>query len=227
MLILSVAFFISIIWSNLVAQQAKSVTEVYRVYCGSVNGFEIWIIDGKIVRETVIPEFLYGGNHERYSCVPADEIWLDDFQLKLDHERQLDKVLPTDFYNNTEILRISDSVQLQNIYRVYVGKRDSIDIWIIDGSNIRRDIYPDFGLSGNDRAYHFIPAKEIWLDSQISCEEMEFSIRFELAERKLIIGGMTYDDAYEKALTFIRSQRIELSKKALKIPPIRLQEGKQ
>jgi hypothetical protein len=242
--------FVSILllglWSNLAAQPPKMIAGVYRVYSGTVNGFNIWIVDGKIVRESIIPEFLYGGNHERYPIVPSDEIWIDhaisceefnytlkhelcerelmavhgwtydsahdsalmveqklrfnDLRLKLKHEHNRSKVQPTDYYHEKEIQRLGDSIQLHSIYRTYVGKRDSIDIWIVDGSTIRRDIYPDFGLSGNDLAYHFIPDTEIWLDAQISCEEMEFSIRFELAERKMIADGMPYDDAYEKAL---------------------------
>jgi hypothetical protein len=81
-------------------------------------------------------------------------------------------------------------------------------VWIVDGAAIRRDIYPDFGLSGNDRAYHFIPAGEIWIDGQISCEETEFSIATELIERRLLGEGVPYDDAYERALAQVLDQRL-------------------
>ena len=266
--VFSVVIPLFVLWSTLPAHQTKSIAGIYRVYGGSVNGFDVWIVDGKIVREAVDPEFLYGGNHERYPWVPAHEMWidhaisceefhytlqhelcerelmaghgwtydaahdsaleveqnirLDDLRLTQEHECQLREVSPTDSYGAKEIRRLGDSLRLHEIYRLHVEKRDTIDIWIVDGSNIRRDIYPDFGLSGNDLAYHFIPASEIWLDAQVSCEEMEFNIRLELAERTLIAGGLLYDDAYEKALMSVRSQRIELSQKAANMPPIRL-----
>ena len=75
------------------------------------------------------------------------------------------------------------------------------------GLQVRRDIYPDFGLSGNDLACHFIPAKEIWIDGQISCEETEFSILVELRERELMAAGKSYDDAYEAAISGVRATR--------------------
>jgi hypothetical protein len=271
--VLPVVIPLFVLWCPLPAQQTKSVPGVYRVYSGLAKGFEVWIVDGKIVREAVDPEFLYGGNHERYPWIPTNEIWIDnaisceefhytlehelcerelmalhgwsydaahdsalmveqqlrlgDLRLKQEHEHTLYEVSTTDSYGTKEISRLGDSLRLHNIYRLYVGKRDTIDIWIVDGSNIRRDIYPDFGLSGNDLAYHFIPAGEIWLDAQVSCEEMEFSIRRESAERTLMAAGLLYDDAYEKALMFVRSLRNEFSKKAAKMPPIRLSGRKQ
>jgi hypothetical protein len=250
------------------AEDMREGPNIYRVSAGTEQGFHVWIVDGKLIRDSVIPEFLYGGNHEVYPVVPANEIWIDhaisceefhytlmhelcerglmaklgwkygaahdsalmveltlrteDLRRAQAHERGLRKTAPTDFYGIKEIGRLRDSLTLRNIYRVFVATEDSIDIWIVDGATIRRDIYPDFGLSGNDLAYHFIPAKEIWLDAQISCEEMEYAIRFELAERLMLAGGVQYDDAYQKALDFIRAQRIELSKKAQSMPSIRI-----
>jgi hypothetical protein len=275
--ILSVVIFL---WSTLTAQQTAGfagvdrndhidhIDHLYRVYGGSAEGFNVWIVDGKMVREALIPEFLYGGNPQIYPAIPHNEIWIDhaisceeytytlrhelceqelmaahgwtygaahdsalrveerlrleDRRLALEHERRLHRVAPTDFYLEKELPRLGDSTALHDIYRVYAGKRESMDIWIVDGAAIRRDLYPDFGLSGNDLAYHFIPHGEIWLDAQISCEEMEFSIWFELAERKLMAGGLPYDDAYEKALMQIHGRRIELSDHAAKMHAIPL-----
>jgi hypothetical protein len=256
---------------NADAQGRSPLPNVYRVDCGTIGGFNVWIVDGKAIREVVIPEFLYGGNHERYQCVPADEIWIDhaisceeyhytlihelcerelmakhgwtygaahdsalmieqhrrqdDYSMCAEHERQLRPVSPTDCDGAKECMRLGDSVHLHGVYRVRVGKRDSVDVWIVDGAAIRRDVFPDFGLSGNDRAYHFIPPGEIWLDAQISCEEMEFSIAAELAERTLMVRGMPYDDAYEKSLMGLRRQRIRASRKAAAMPTIRLPKG--
>lgn len=267
----SILLFVFLLWApgnSAVAQHAAALAGLHRVYSGTVNGFDVWIVDGNLVRERIIPQFLYGGNPQEYPTIPANEIWIDhaitseeyeytlrhelcerelmaahgwtygaahdsalmleqklrrdDLRVTQEHERRVPKVGTADYYGEKEIAGLGDSVRLGDIYRVYVGKRDSLDVWIVDGAAIRRDIYPDFGLSGNDLAYHYIPPGEIWLDAQISCEEMEYSIRFELAERAFIGRGLPYDDAYEKALMLIRNERIAMSRKAAKLLPLQL-----
>jgi hypothetical protein len=117
------------------------------------------------------------------------------------HEASLRKVGVTDHDNIKEIKDIPDSIQLQNIYRLPLGMRNGISIWIVDGYLVRKNIFPDFGFSGNDLSCHFIPPKEIWIDGQISCEETEYSIGIELMERQEMVKGKAYSDAYEDAVT--------------------------
>ena len=131
------------------------------------------------------------------------------------HEASLKKVVPTDYDNIREIKNLPDSIQIQNIYRVPMGKREGIDIWIVDGYMIRKNIYPDFGFSGNDLSYHFIPPKEIWIDGQVSCDETEYSIATELKERKLMSEGKSYGDAYSDAIDLtlkLREDMVKLAK---------------
>jgi hypothetical protein len=123
------------------------------------------------------------------------------------HEAFLKKVAVTDYDNVKEIKSIPDSIQLQNIYRIPIDTRDGIAIWIVDGYQVRKNIYPDFGFSGNDLSCHFIPRKEIWIDGQVSCEETEYSITNELMERKLIEGGKSYDDAFSDAIDITQNNR--------------------
>lgn len=255
---------------DLQAQSSKSVAGVYRVRSGIENGFEVWIVDGKKIREQIFPEFLYGGNSQRYRFVPENEIWIDhaisceeygytllheireyrmmarygltydaahdsalmleqglrlqDLATARNHEAQLQRVSPTDSYGQKEISRLGDSLFLRNVYRVYLGRRDSVDVWIVDGAVVRRDVFPDFGLSGNDCAYHFIPRGELWLDSQVSCEEMEFSIQLELLERIFMSRGQAYEEAYESSLFSVAQLRRSLSKKAGTKPAIVVRE---
>jgi hypothetical protein len=123
------------------------------------------------------------------------------------HEASLKKVSVLDSYNKKEINNFPDSIKLQNIYRVPVGTRDGISIWVVDGYMVRKNFYPDFGFSGNDLAYHFIPPKEIWIDGQVSCEETEYSIALEIRERQLLTEGKSHSDAYEEAVLMIQNQR--------------------
>jgi hypothetical protein len=130
------------------------------------------------------------------------------------HEASLRKVPATDYNNVNEIRGIPDSIQLQNIYRVPAGQRDSISIWIVDGYMVRKKIYPDFGFSGNDKSYHFIPPKEIWIDGQVSCEETEYSILTEMNERNFMLKGKSYSDAYSDAIDLSQKKRKEMEKLA-------------
>jgi hypothetical protein len=128
------------------------------------------------------------------------------------HETSLKKVSVLDAYNKKEIRNLPDSIKLQNIYRIPEGIRDGISIWVVDGYLIRKNIYPDFGFSGNDLAYHFIPLKEIWIDGQVSCEETEYSIVLEMAERRLMSEGKSYSDAYEDAVQMVQNSRKAMEK---------------
>jgi hypothetical protein len=130
------------------------------------------------------------------------------------HEASLNKVSATDFSNIKEIKGVPDSIQLQNIYRIPAGSREGITIWIVDGYMVRKNIYPDFGFSGNDLSYHFIPPKEVWIDGQVSCEETEYSITTELKERELMEEGKSYDDAYSDAIDITLQQRQIMKKLA-------------
>jgi len=136
------------------------------------------------------------------------------------HEDSLPAMPVTDFANSKEIRDIPDTVKLQNIYRIPIGTRNGIQVWVVDGYLVRKNIYPDFGNSGNGLAYHFIPANEIWIDGQISAEETEYSIATELMERDLMAKGKSYDDAYEEAIAADSAARIKMNILARKQPPI-------
>jgi hypothetical protein len=127
------------------------------------------------------------------------------------HEAGLHKVGVMDHDNIKEIKDIPDSIHLQNIYRLPVGVRNGISIWIVDGYLVRKTIFPDFGFSGNDLSCHFIPSKEIWIDGQISCEETEYSIGIEMMERQEMIKGKAYSDAYEDAVSWNTLERDKMS----------------
>lgn len=237
---------IGLLNSSPAENKSKKISGVYRIINEVKDGFEICIVDGPLIRQKIYPEFLYGGNEQRYLFNPKGEIWIDnsisveeyrytvahelnernlmakfgytysdahDSSLKIErrmrladldlsriHEIELPKVSPYDCDNIKEIPELEDSIKLNNIYLQLYTIKDGITIWIVNGSAIRRDIYPDFGLSGNDLVYYFIPKNEIWIDAQISCEETEYSIISELTERKLMAEGKGYDYSYEKAL---------------------------
>lgn len=144
----------------------------------------------------------------------------------LEHETKLPKVAPIDFDSTQEIEDLPDLIKIKNIYRIPLREVNGVKIWIVDGYAVRRDIYPDFGFSGNGVAYHFIPENEIWIDGAISCEETEYSIALELKEREEMKKGKIYDDAYIEAVKLIDNLRIKnqnlisLQKAVVKTIPI-------
>jgi hypothetical protein len=249
----------------------QKIDNIYRYYWGRSGGFDVWIVDGGVVRQKIYKEFLYGGNEQRYIFNPKGEVWIDnaisseefdltvahelnerhlmakfgwtyqtahDSSLSLEqvirhknmevclaHESMLRKVSVLDSYNIKEIRSLPDSVYLKNIYRIPMGLREGVFVWVVDGYLIRKNLYPDFGFSGNDLAYHFIPPNEIWIDGQVSCEETEYSIALELMERKLIKEGKSYSDAYEAAVQMIQDKRFEMEKKVKSHPPVNLPDS--
>jgi hypothetical protein len=257
-----------LVFSNIYPQKTpnKEIKGIYRLINEIQDGFEICIVDGPLVRQKIYPEFLYGGNEQRYLFNPRHEIWIDnsisveeyrytvahelnernlmatlgytyseahDSSLRLEramrladletanrHEEELSKVASCDCDRIKEIPELGDSVKLKDIYLQLYSVRNEISIWIVNGSNVRRGIYPDFGFSGNDLAYYFIPRNEIWIDAQISCEETEFSILCEMTERKYLATGKGYDFAYEKGLSEETKFRNEKHKEALNKPTV-------
>lgn len=238
---------------------------IYRYYCGKRNNFEVWIVDGVMIRKNIFNEFVYGGNEQRYPFVPQGEIWIDNsitaeefettlvheinernlmskgmtyfdahdsslmlelvmrrnfLKESLEHESKLPKVAPMDFDSIQEIEDLPELIKLKNIYRIPLREINGIKIRVVDGYAVRRDIYPDFGFSGNYKAYHFIPENEIWIDGSISCEELEYSIVLELREIELFEDGKEYDEAYLEALKTTDRMRNENQKLILQKKPI-------
>jgi len=143
-----------------------------------------------------------------------------NLEASVAHEKSLKKVSVLDSYGIKEIKSLPDSIKLQNIYRIPEGVRNGVAIWVVDGYMVRKNIYPDFGFSGNDMAYRFIPQGEIWIDGQVSCEETEYSIALEMKERQLIEKGESYSDAYEDAVAMVRQMREAMEKTAGSQPKI-------
>jgi len=89
---------------------------------------------------------------------------------------------------------------LKGVYEYYIGKRNGLDIWIVNGPFIRRKITTEFVYGGSDRVYNFIPEGEIWIDSSAEAVEAQFTIEHEITERTLLNDqGLSYDEAHKLA----------------------------
>jgi hypothetical protein len=121
---------------------------------------------------------------------------------------------------------LPEHIKLSGIYKLPFTKRDGVEIWIVDGYKVRRDVYPDFGFSGNSSAYQFIPKNEIWIDASVSCQEIEYSIQLELKEMAFMKSGLAYDDAYTNSLKTTDSLRQAQNKLITNKPPYTLQTNR-
>lgn len=89
---------------------------------------------------------------------------------------------------------------LKGVYEYYMGKRQGLDVWVVNGTFIRRKILSEFLFGGNDRVYNFVPEGEIWIDGSINAVELEYAIQHELTERKLMAEkSLSYDEAHKMA----------------------------
>jgi hypothetical protein len=104
---------------------------------------------------------------------------------------------------------------IAGVYRVYMGKIDSLEIYIVDGETIRREIFPDFIFGGNEQRYPFVPHNEIWIDNSVSNREYPITLKHELNEMYLMRDfGMTYNQAHDSSLMIEVRLRTELNKEA-------------
>ncbi len=130
----------------------------------------------------------------------------------LDHESSLSMMFPGDTDSTRQIKDLPEKVKLKDVYLQKVDKiDDSISVWLVNGSNIRRDIFPDFCPSGSFVDYLFVPLNEIWIDGEISCEDMFYGI---MLERKLLeeyYRTEDYSAATETADKFINQKRKEMN----------------
>lgn len=74
----------------------------------------------------------------------------------------------------------------------------------VDGKLIRDKVYIDFTEGGNSEAYAWFPqppkAPEIWLDTDVSPDEMKFVLLHELREfNEMKLNGVGYETAHKRA----------------------------
>jgi hypothetical protein len=92
--------------------------------------------------------------------------------------------------------------RLAGSLRLGVWKRFSsstLKVILVDGEQVRNIHSVKFVLSGHDKVDKFIPNGEVWLEKSLSGFDRRALLVHELWERRLMVGGMKYDDAHERA----------------------------
>ncbi len=188
------------------------------------DGIEIWVVDGKYIRDHINREFTNFGQYYRFDFIPKNEFWLDkeyspdesDFFVnhlliewdlmskEIPYEKAIEKA------DEEERRERKKSEYLQKVKsknhgreiptELYVDRletySDGIDVWIVSGELVRDLFYVDFTEGGHEFVYDFIPKNEVWIDNDLGPAERAFVILHELHERNLMKEGMKYLSAH-------------------------------
>ncbi len=88
-----------------------------------------------------------------------------------------------------------------------IGRRGKIDIWLVDGSKIRKNLEKEFTNFGQHFRFPFIPEYELWIDQEAVPNERKFFIDHLLVEWQLMRKGVHYLIALEAGEEKERSER--------------------
>jgi hypothetical protein len=59
------------------ANAKRYASSIKRAFIEQVGVVQIWLVDGKLIRDHVFIDFTEGGNSHAYKWMPPNEIWLD------------------------------------------------------------------------------------------------------------------------------------------------------
>lgn len=94
-------------------------------------------------------------------------------------------------------------------YLDHLTDRGDAQVWLVDGEYVRKNIDEEFTNYGQHYRFDFIPEDELWLDRDAATsDEIPFFIDHLLLERRLMQGGMKYDEALAEADQAERTERV-------------------
>jgi hypothetical protein len=79
------------------------------------------------------------------------------------------------------------------------ASRENIQIWLVDGEYIRKNIDEEFTNFGQHYRFTYIPVDEFWIDMEAQDQEYSFFIDHLFAEFNLMKAGKNYDEAITAA----------------------------
>lgn len=84
-------------------------------------------------------------------------------------------------------------------YLKRIGQRGKIEIWLVDGSLVRRDLDEEFTNFGQHFRFKCIPEYEFWIDKEAVANERRFFIDHLLTEWRLMKAGLSFEEASNAA----------------------------
>lgn len=221
----------------------KSMRKPYLNFYKEVNGFKVWIVDGKYVRDEIDEEFTNFGQHYLFNFIPEDEFWIDredeegEIDYYIDHlivENRLmkrgvdahnayekaDRVEKRERSKNLILKRGLDIKTdkkeiLRRVHKKLLKKYSGeVKIWVVDGELVRDFFFIDFTEGGHDKVYPFIPKNEVWIDDDVGPKEIKFILLHELHERNLMEKGWIYSLDEKREIITDRNKEAKIHKGA-------------
>ncbi|MCX6738487.1 MAG: hypothetical protein NT098_00350 [Candidatus Parcubacteria bacterium] len=207
----------------------KNNEQVYIKKIDDHEGFEVWLVDGSLVRRDLDENFTEYEHHARYKFIPANEIWIEKdtneeewkyFLENLDLERKymeeglsLEEAVEKANAREQKDRRLSPRIQkildshhtrkeaLEKIRKEKIEEwcTPFLTVWRIDGSIVRALYMVDYADGGHDLVYDFVPKNEIWIEEVLDENERKFILLHEMHERYLMSQGKDYHHAHEGA----------------------------
>jgi len=87
----------------------------------------------------------------------------------------------------------------EHVYIKKIGEHEGLELWLVDGSAVRRDLDENFTEYEHHARYKFIPANEIWIEKETNEDEWKYFLENIDLERKYMAEGLTLGEAVEKA----------------------------
>jgi hypothetical protein len=190
-----------------------------------------YLVDGTWIRNHKDVDFTNGAHHFTRAYIPVDEVWIDreapgadELPFLIRHQvkeralmlsgvpylRALASANRAERRERRAALRhppLTRSAARTRVRKKLLLRLDGDAIWIVDGRGVRDYFDPNFTHGGHHLRHRFIPRREIWIDDAIVARELEYTLAHELYELGLMRGGMSYDDAHDRALAVEKSLR--------------------
>jgi hypothetical protein len=91
----------------------------------------------------------------------------------------------------------------------YLGTRNGLTAWLVDGSWVRKNIDEEFSNFGHHYTYDEIPKGELWLDAECDPDERKFYLGHMRVEYHLREKGVDDETARNKANAHERKLRLQ------------------
>lgn len=192
-----------------------------------ISGFNVWIVDGKYIRDNINVEFTNYAQHYQFDFIPQDEFWIDRSRISGEEKYYIASMLlmiqlMTHGVSHAGAYKIADDMEKRSRMKDFLAKKEisaeeaeqkkielvhkklfkkyskNLNVWIVDGNAVRTLFFTDFTQGGHEKAYSFIPKNEIWIDDALLPSEIKVVLLHELHERKIMFEkGINYDVAHE------------------------------
>lgn len=179
------------------------------------GGVDVYVVDGKRIRDTMDIQFQHAGHHWDYPYIPRDEVWLDReapgageqqfwAMRKLYERQQALNGVPSKLAKQRAKEMEYDLRRTQfNWYRNFtVGELPDYlgyKVKIVRGRDVRNEFDVDFAMGANGYAVDYVPEQELWVDDALLKTEWTPAVAHQAVHANALAAGATDEVARAKA----------------------------